>query len=355
MHEEMGWRFQKTYEVGVSYGIIKDVDLDLNEKDMMENMTCGVEIVAVKRLSRKSSDGSGWQDSETVRICFKGPILPPYVYIHELRVKVEPYLFPVSICANCWRYGHTKKTCSKKSTCPKCGGNHLNCETTVFTCRNCSGSHMALDKTCPLYQKERKIRKIMAEFNCTYKKALNKYELDSSSPPALAASMYQENFPQTLSTTDTPVTETSTLESVICEPAYAKIVTTKAVVHSEVPGKNNVSVTLPRKTNRTKTKHNKPELREKDDIVNDNLTTMDTDVNHVLPETSNKPNEVSGSKLKFSSLIDKIKDIIFMKNLTIAEKIKLGVQTGVEWLLSFVMQNILDMSFLKSFFNATDG
>lgn len=66
IHELLGWRCQKTYEVGVSYGIIKDVDLDLNEKDMIESMTCGVEIVSVKRLSRKSSDESGWKDSETV-------------------------------------------------------------------------------------------------------------------------------------------------------------------------------------------------------------------------------------------------------------------------------------------------
>ncbi|CAG5020343.1 unnamed protein product [Parnassius apollo] len=59
--------------------------------------------------------------------------------------------------------------------CPKCGGEHENCDTKTFKCVNCSGSHMALAETCPAYLKERRLRELMAEFNCTYRRALTIY------------------------------------------------------------------------------------------------------------------------------------------------------------------------------------
>lgn len=34
---------------------------------------------------------------------------------------------------------------------------------------------MALSRTCPIYLKERRLRELMAEFNCTYRKALSMY------------------------------------------------------------------------------------------------------------------------------------------------------------------------------------
>lgn len=97
-----------------------------------------------------------------------------------MRVKVDPYLFPVTQCSRCWRFGHTLKMCpSERIFCPKCGGKHENCEVTTFKCINCTNNHLALDRSCPAYLKERKIREMMAHFNVSYRKAMTRY-----TPPA---------------------------------------------------------------------------------------------------------------------------------------------------------------------------
>ncbi|KOB74095.1 reverse transcriptase [Operophtera brumata] len=35
---ELGWRFQRPFEVGLSYGVIKNIELDLSEKDLLESL-----------------------------------------------------------------------------------------------------------------------------------------------------------------------------------------------------------------------------------------------------------------------------------------------------------------------------
>ncbi|KAJ2947634.1 hypothetical protein O0L34_g17435 [Tuta absoluta] len=179
------WRIQKSWEVGISYGIIRDMDLNLSEKEILECIRSSnqAEVLSAKRLNRRKSDNSGWTESETIRLGFKGGALPRYIYILNMRVQVEPFVFPVTQCARCWRFGHTLKMCpSTKVICPKCTKKHPNCESTTFKCVNCAGAHMALVKTCPAYLKERRIREIMSEFNCTYRKASMMYV-----PPDLPA------------------------------------------------------------------------------------------------------------------------------------------------------------------------
>ncbi|CAG4956134.1 unnamed protein product [Parnassius apollo] len=70
---------------------------------------------------------------------------------------------------------HSQVCPFKKTICPKCGGEYDNCDTKTFKCVNCSGCHMALARTCPAYLKERRLRELMAEFNCTYRRALTIY------------------------------------------------------------------------------------------------------------------------------------------------------------------------------------
>lgn len=162
-------------EISVSYGVIKNVDLDVDDEEIMKNIESDLEIVSIKRLKRINSSGK-WIDSETIRISFKASTLPQYVSIYGCRFKVEPYMFPVTQCSGCWKFGHIIRTCpSGKIVCPKCGENHPNCDTTRYICINCKGEHMALNKSCPVFIKEKKIRCIMRDMNCTYRKALAVY------------------------------------------------------------------------------------------------------------------------------------------------------------------------------------
>ncbi|XP_063897498.1 uncharacterized protein LOC135118726 [Helicoverpa armigera] len=176
---DRNWNIQRAMERSSSYGVIRDVDLDLSDEDILKCISCKkpAEIISVYRLKRRDPEGIGWQPSEAVQVCFKGSFIPQYVYVEGLRIKVTPYLFPVSQCSKCWKYGHLYKKCpSSKVVCPKCGGPHENCETETFRCVNCSGKHMALAKnSCPVFLKEKKISEIMNEFNCTHRKALSVY------------------------------------------------------------------------------------------------------------------------------------------------------------------------------------
>ncbi|XP_045492457.1 uncharacterized protein LOC123691915 [Colias croceus] len=170
------WRCYRTDELKFCYGIVRQIDLDTSIEELQKIFVCESEIASLRRLRRQNSEGI-WVDSETIRICFKSTAIPPYVSAYGCRFIVEPYTFPVSQCANCWRFSHLKKFCPhKKSVCPKCGLNHENCDTKFFKCVNCGGPHMAIERSkCPEFKKEKELRCIMSAENCSYKKALMLY------------------------------------------------------------------------------------------------------------------------------------------------------------------------------------
>lgn len=170
--KEMEFRCHKTFDTSISYGIVRGVDLDISEEEMLEVLKSDCNILSVKRLKRINSEGK-WVDSETVTVCFQNDTLPQYVRAYECRFEVEKYIFPVTQCFGCWKFGHTIKFCPvKKILCPKCGSvNHANCDK-EFKCLNCKGLHFVLDKCCPMYLKEKEIRCIMSNKNMSYKSAL---------------------------------------------------------------------------------------------------------------------------------------------------------------------------------------
>ncbi|VVC86926.1 unnamed protein product, partial [Leptidea sinapis] len=157
------FRCQLLNEMGLSYGIIRNVDLDICDEEIKGNLESDLEIVSVRRLKRLTI--TEWVESETIRIGFRGSVLPTYV-----RMDV------VTQCSGCWKFGHNIRYCpSRKIICPKCTGYHTNCEITVYKCINCKGKHMALDKSYPVFLKEKNIRIIMRDLNYTYQKALSIY------------------------------------------------------------------------------------------------------------------------------------------------------------------------------------
>ncbi|CAG9571983.1 unnamed protein product [Danaus chrysippus] len=172
---ELEYRCQFTNEVQITYGVVKDIDLETEEKEILDKFYCDSQIVSMRRL-RRLNNGNEWVPSTTIRLGFKSSTLPPYIFGYGCRFKVEPYTFPVSQCSGCWKFGHLTRSCpTKKIKCPKCGQDHQNCEIKDFVCLNCKGPHMALDKKCPMFIKEKKIREIMSQKNFTYKKALEFY------------------------------------------------------------------------------------------------------------------------------------------------------------------------------------
>jgi len=65
------------------------------------------------------------KDSSTVKIASN--LLPEYLSIWSVRVKMRPYVNKIHKCYNCFRWGHSSKAvifCKDKETCSRYGNEH---------------------------------------------------------------------------------------------------------------------------------------------------------------------------------------------------------------------------------------
>ncbi|CAH0713117.1 unnamed protein product, partial [Brenthis ino] len=92
---KLEWRFQKSWEVGLSFGIIRNIDTELSEEEIIKNISCDFEIVVVKRLNRRFE--KEWIPSDTVKIGFKDtqivnstPSAKDYVYMPQCTIDASP-------------------------------------------------------------------------------------------------------------------------------------------------------------------------------------------------------------------------------------------------------------------------
>ncbi|KAJ8703854.1 hypothetical protein PYW07_013148 [Mythimna separata] len=342
------WRFSRPDYKSYSYGVIKNVDLELTDDELKSCLSYpdSFELVSLKRLKRRNTSESPeelWVTSEAVRLCFKGDMLPAYVYADSLSIKVEPYVFPVSQCSRCWKFGHTARVCpSKKILCPKCGSNHPNCDIQHFKCINCGGSHMALSKICPAYLKEKKLKDLMAEFNCTYRKALLLYVAPSP------CRIQPEPQPEPITVVNTADLFPQHVENVVftersSSPLYADMVKTKAVIHNLEISKDKKSV---KKTEKTRS-------AKENEFESANWSPREaTEAN----ELNNEAQEPREKEVHFEELITRIKEIIFLKKGTMAKKFKMIIQCCVQWLILVVVDNVSDWKMMKrllDFFNGS--
>lgn len=248
-----------------------------------------------------------------------------------MRVLVKPYVFPVTQCSRCWKFGHSKKFCTfKKIVCPKCTGDHESCETTTFKCPNCYMDHIALDKTCPVYIKEKKIRQLMAEFNCTYKKALMIYVSSSPSQPK-HTDISVKPTTSSLPTYATAIDSEKTKSPVLCVKDASTSKKASPVEKSKSRGK---------KSPKNKKKSNDEELQNWDSV------SMTSYINDLDSDTSIKQdNQQQKRKVytSFESLMHKIKNVV-SDNETISDKFRSVAKFVVEWAISWLVDIFKDGS-----------
>lgn len=349
--EDKGYRCQSTKELNLSYGVIKQIDLETEEKEISETLESEYEIISVRRLKRLSDTGS-WVNSETVRLCFKSPKLPSYVNIYGSRLTVEPYVFPVTQCSGCWKFGHQLRSCPRKEkVCPKCGGTHENCETNIFMCINCKGPHMALNKSCPVYIKEKELRSLMSEHNCTYRSALRTLQERSTSEEIVIENITAEDRRVRQETLNSKII----VENIVDEEegkrdrqkrlnsskTYKDILLTNVIVHREETesiASDDMSV---------ETRNEQRTFQTKQKKRNGISDTTKTHNDKQLPESSeqeqdecqNYENRRSNQKRKkrrtegLERIIQRLKDICFSDN-SLEEKVKTVISWAVEELMS---------------------
>lgn len=344
----LGWRCQKTSEVGISYGVIKDVEMDFPEKDIIGNLFSSVEIISAKRLSKRNSDetsSTAWITSESVRLGFRGSLLPTYVAIQGMKVKVEPYVFPVTQCSRCWKYGHSLRMCpSKKVVCPKCSKGHANCESLTFRCVNCIGNHMALQRVCPIYKKERRVRELMAEFNCTYRKALSMYVPPSPVPERDMSPFTASQFPNLTQNDPVPTPPPETSEPERSEKLMSELFGGTDDVTSKTAPLSRKKQKKQRQPPRAPTPL-PPEVPMETNSSTDDRTDTARNNSEVTAESVNRKKD-----LGFMRLIIRVKNIV-MSEESLENKIRQVVSTFTEWILSKVVGNISISSLMSTFMN----
>ncbi|XP_039755787.1 uncharacterized protein LOC120630587 [Pararge aegeria] len=344
---EMDIRAQFTNQGNLSYGIIKGVDLETNEKELLDSLNCEYDIISAKRLKRMNYEGR-WIDSESFRLCFRNPVTPLYINAYGYKFDVVRFEFPVTQCSGCWKYGHIKKFCKlNKNVCPKCAEHHDNCEVKEFKCINCKGPHMALDKTCPFFKKEKGIRYIMSQENVSYKTGLEIY-LKNLKEKELSCVREEINTEM-----DSSYIEKNTVN--MRGKTYSSVLKTSATIHNNEMKDEHLNEKV---INQNKNKFKKTNVHTNYHRENQNLNIDNDEIMESDQDTQENPAEKEKRRRQrrfdLKNLLKRIKEIIVSEG-NISDKVMLVVKAIIEecklFLANFLNEGKLYDIFSKIIFN----
>ncbi|KAF9417964.1 hypothetical protein HW555_005109 [Spodoptera exigua] len=238
---------------------------------------------------------------------------------------------------------------TKKVVCPKCGGPHENCDSLIFACVNCKGNHISLSKACPAYKKERRIREIMSEFGCTYRKALECYispksqaTLDTVAPGQPQLDMSSQNLFPSLGRKSLQINP----EPTACS-TYAEVVQSKVNGHPSLqlfssPGKSK------NKLNPDKEQASKERKRD----VNEDWMFWNSEPDYTSPlPGNNEEDDKNNQRPSFNELLSRIKEIIFLRQSNLSTKVKSIIQLCLEWLVLVIVNFISKWPMIKVLWN----
>jgi len=155
-----------------SYGVIR-MDCSISETEFFEGLESNIPIESFRRIPTRQEDGS-MTPSKLVELKFQSPKLPERIAIFKVLFMVRPSVRSPIQCLNCLRFGHTGKFCRSKLRCSHCGEathNIADCPSVNSrdpVCLHCKGAHRSTDRSCPEWNKQRSIKKIMAMENVSY-------------------------------------------------------------------------------------------------------------------------------------------------------------------------------------------
>ncbi|XP_044755120.1 uncharacterized protein LOC123314072 [Coccinella septempunctata] len=163
-------------------GIIHSIDLDITESELKSEIRYLIgdnfhKLIEVKRMTKKilrEDKSFDFTPTTDVILTFRGKALPEKVILFGCIRDVSPFKQRVIQCHRCFRYGHTDKMCRSEIRCGRCGNTHATaeCESPILHCLHCDGTHASNDRTCPMFQKQKVIKNIMAERNISFKEAI---------------------------------------------------------------------------------------------------------------------------------------------------------------------------------------
>lgn len=155
-----------------TYGVIRNIELEIDITEIMENIRAEVPITKVERLKSFDSTTKVLTDTTTIKIGFRSSFLPRRVVLFDGLLKEVNFFLPHPMyCSDCVNYGHMKKKCrSKVKRCPICGDDIVNNEHSCLgpNCRFCLNKHITNSKDCDERKVQIKIRNTMTVRKTTY-------------------------------------------------------------------------------------------------------------------------------------------------------------------------------------------
>lgn len=193
-------------------GLVKNVDEDLTEEEILANISSEKEVLEIRRLNipTRSGDTTRYVPSTSIVITFAGKFIPNEITIYFSRRYVDYYMFPVRQCYHCLEYGHTAAICKRKEPrCPNCALDHEmeDCKSNNTSCYQCEGEHLCTekgtrirDRVCPEYIRQKKIKESMAFQALSFFEAskLHPREYNKIGYKQPAFQRRREQFPKTL-------------------------------------------------------------------------------------------------------------------------------------------------------------
>ncbi|CAG4949452.1 unnamed protein product [Parnassius apollo] len=252
---------------------------------------------------------------------------------------------------------------SKRIYCPKYGGKHENCETTIFKCINCTKNHMALNRQCPKYIKEKKLWEIMAEFNVSYRKAMAMYVppekptyVPTQSPmPHLDNLNKMPQLPEPIPETTNkffssilPVQENST------PVIYAQAASSSPINKNKLDSRGEKSVRNDTTEKIEKRRIQEPNLEEY--IHDGNMSTESESslCDQPVSEQNKKKNRNVQPDIPFFNLLSQLKSFISNEsNEPLKSRIENVVHLFFEWIITWIFKHISNLSFLQNLLDGT--
>ena len=162
-------KVEPALNVGTSVGMVYAPEIfDQKVEEIKEFSETKYDIINITRMHK----GKEKIKTPLLKIIFANKKIPEKIKIGFQIYNVRPYYPPPLRCFECFKIGHTGKTCRNGKRCVKCGEAHTqeNCNN-PHKCINCNGQHIATDPICEKLKQEKEIVKIKVDRGINYREA----------------------------------------------------------------------------------------------------------------------------------------------------------------------------------------
>lgn len=171
----------------ITIGVIRDIDLNMTNEEILNNSSCECKILEVERMMRWDYESKQELPSRNIKITFRSNKLPDLFKIYFAPRRVDHYISRPIMCKSCLIYGHTKNFCkSNNKVCTNCTetlhDEEIKC---ISKCKFCkTDNHKTGAAICPEQIKQKEIKKQMCIKKISYREAFTyvKYEKNKHFP-----------------------------------------------------------------------------------------------------------------------------------------------------------------------------